>query len=173
VDCYFKSFFLQLQTESAARFTGAIGSSYGVKSIHFQKYRSGAFTLLQSMIPALQFQFEDVSLHRGLNQYRLMIELANGKTLFSETVNVYHFPDTDVVIYPNPAGSHQTIRLATSKAGRKRVQVYQSNGVFIKQFLLTDLNTFAPLIKLPAGMYFFTIFDEENKASYTQKVIVY
>jgi len=173
VDCYFKSFFLQLQTESAARFTGAIGSSYGVKSIHFQKYRSGAFNLLQSMIPALQFQFEDVSLHRGLNQYRLMIELANGKTLFSETVNVYHFPDTDVVIYPNPAGTHQTIRMATSKAGRKRVQVYQSNGLFIKQFLLSDLNTTAPLIKLPAGMYFFTIFDEESKASYTQKVIVY
>jgi hypothetical protein len=173
VDCYFKSFFLQLQLETAARFSGAIGSIYGVQNIHFQKYRTGSFSHLQSRTPAMQFQFEDSSLHRGLNQYRLMIELMNGKTLYSETINVYHFPDSDVVIYPNPAGTHQSIRIATSKAGRKRVEVYQSNGLLIRQFLLSDLTTVFSVPKLPAGMYFFTIFDEETKERYTQKIVVY
>ena len=102
-----------------------------------------------------------------------MIELMNGKTLYSETINVYHFPDSDVVIYPNPVGTHQSIRIATSRAGRKRVEVYQSNGLLIRQFLLSDLTTVFSVPKLPAGMYFFSIFDEETKERSTQKVVVY
>lgn len=172
VDCYFKSFFLQLQEGRRASFTGAIGTSYGLAAIRFQKITGTGFSTLATQLSNFSntFSFTDTALSRGVNRFRLQIVLANGQLVNSNTVDVYYFPDTEVIIYPNPARQGQKIAVATSQAGRITLSIYNSIGVLILQKKLTELHQLFDGVFLTKGIYFVRV-EGENGHS-TQKLVI-
>jgi predicted Fe-Mo cluster-binding NifX family protein len=88
-------------------------------------------------------------------------------------ISLYHFPDHDVIIYPNPVKKNQPVQIITSKAGRKTVQVLNSNGVLIQELHLKELKQQIQTLQLSNGLYFIRIIDGEDHSVYTQKLIVY
>jgi hypothetical protein len=175
VDCYFKSFFLQTQNTTTASFVSSLGSTFGVRVINFQKLKVDGFEVVQHINDptVTSFVFSDDQLIRGVNQYRLQLVLMNGQILYSDVISLYHFPDHDVIIYPNPVKKNQPVQIITSKAGRKTVQVLNSNGVLIQELHLKELKQQIQTLQLSNGLYFIRIIDGEDHSVYTQKLIVY
>jgi hypothetical protein len=174
VECYFKSFYLQTQNERTASFSSSIGSTYGVNALALQKLQNNSFTTLQtfSQPQTTEQVFTDPSLQQGINQYRLAIQLTNGKTIYSEVVPIYYFNNQNVIIFPNPANQKDAIHILASRAGRTSIHIYNTSGALIKQLRLKDLQQQIPPLQLNKGLYFIKIIDEEQGAVSTQKLVV-
>ena len=175
VACYFKSFFVQNQTSTSASLFSSLGSVYGVSSIALQKLAANRFEAIktESRPTTTEFVFEDPKLKQGLNQYRLALQLTNGQTLYSDVISAYHFNDKNVIVYPNPATQQQPIQIITSRAGRTAIQLYNSSGVLVNELRLKDLHQQIPPLRLATGVYYIRVIDEENGATFSQKLVVY
>lgn len=174
VGCYFKSFYLQLQTNTEASFVATLGSVYGVRSISFQKLQQGQFVTIKTISnPSVtDFNFTDSVLIRGVNTYRVQLTLATGQMIYSNLVTIYHFPDADVLIYPNPVRQSQSFSIATNKAGRIEVEFYNSTGALLRRMSLTELEQQVSANQFSKGIYFLRMKDDEGNMS-VQKLVVY
>jgi hypothetical protein len=119
------------------------------------------------------YTFDDNALHRGLNQYRLMLQLANGQTIYGEVINVYHFDNANVIIYPNPARQNSAVHILSAKGGRTIIEVYNGNGALIRTLRVKALSQDIPPLQLATGIYLIKIKDEETGNVTSQKLIVY
>ncbi|HEY0059935.1 MAG TPA: S8 family peptidase [Flavisolibacter sp.] len=174
VGCYVKAFFLQTQTSSAATFQFSVGTTYGISSIGFQKFVNGVFKPA-SVVPlpsALEYNFIDDTLTQGENRYRVQINLQNGQTVFSEVLTLYHLQQGSVLLYPNPVGHGNDLKLATNKAGRIHLDFIDNLGQSVLKFSLPNMVRAMPSGLLSRGVYFVRI-TEENGSSTTQKLVVY
>ncbi len=174
VDCYLKAFFLQTKSARGASFRASTGTTYNIKTIHFQKLVRGRYVNL-ALIPApltTDFEFRDSALIDGANLYRLEIVLQSGASILSETLTLYHFSDSPLIIFPNPVAAGQPINFATSEAGRGAVELFTATGVRVHQFPLPGLVQQPALPYLPKGVYF-VHFKRIAEPSLIQKLVVY
>lgn len=172
-ECFFKSFYLQFQDAVSASFFASLGSLFNVASLSLQKLQNGQFTTIRTLTsPATtSFTLEDSALSRGVNTYRLQITLTSGQTIHSDIVSLYHFPDADVIVYPNPARQEEPINIITSLGGRVALQIYNESGMLVQQMQLNLLSQQIPPFRLPKGIYFIRTITDEGKIN-TQKLIV-
>ncbi len=173
-ECYFRSFYAQQQTADRVIFSAAIGSLYQVASLALQKQQQSSYTTLQTVNqPATtSFSFTDSALTQGLNLYRVELTLSSGAVLYSNEVRVYHFPQSPVIIYPNPARQQEPVQIITSGAGRYRIDVWNATGALVHQMQLTELVNQVPPLRLSKGVYFIGITGEDGQRS-RQKLVVY
>ena len=174
VECYFRSFFVQSQPGNRVSFTATIGSLYNVTSITFQRRIGNTYTTLKTLQAptTLDFSFDDSGLLRGINQYRLQIQLANGSTINSEVVPVYYYPDLPVIVYPNPVAQSTPIRLLSQEPVRYTVQVFDISGRILRTMNLKDVTNAIPTYSLAKGVYFIKIISEKGVVA-TEKIIIY
>jgi hypothetical protein len=173
-DCYFRSFYAQFQNESEATFSLLIGTYYNIVDISFQKLQNGQFTSLQTTQnpDAVSFLFTDTLLTQGVNTYRVAIRLRTGAVIYSNTVSIYHFRNTPVIVYPNPAQQHHPVTIITSKAGRIKINVYDAAGQVVQQQQLTELVNRTTLSYLSKGIYFIETIEDDG-TRHTQKLVVF
>jgi hypothetical protein len=150
-----------------------VGTLYHIKNIQFQKLVEGSYRSITTAasLSFTDFSFTDTALTSGLNSYRLQVTLNNEQVVYSDVITVFHFTNTDVIIYPNPAPQGAPVNIITSKAGRATIQIFNVAGVPISTMLLRELSQQVPAVRLPKGTYFVKI-KTDNKTS-TQKLIVY
>jgi hypothetical protein len=155
--CYLRSFFLQTQTAGTAIFFAELGSLYNVAEVSFEKLSGGNFISLQTINNPVMtsFTFSDLSLHPGENLYRLRIRLVNGLVIYSSVETVYQADQTHpVVMYPNPAAQHATIRIITNEAGRYGLSIFDVQGrLLYQQELNSSYSEIRPGI-FAKGLYF-------------------
>ncbi|HUP13567.1 MAG TPA: T9SS type A sorting domain-containing protein, partial [Niastella sp.] len=173
-DCYFRSFYVQSQTENTAVFKLLIGTYYNIAGITLQKLETGYFTGLQTISNphTNDFSFSDTVLTQGVNTYRIQIRLQNGNVVYSEPLRIYHFKNEPVIVYPNPAPQYTPVNLITNKAGRIRIAVYSAAGQLLHEKLLSELLNKATLAGFAKGFYFIRITEDDGTRS-TQKMVVY
>jgi hypothetical protein len=174
VECYFRSFYVQFQTNEKVDFVATIGSLYNVASITLQKLSGSIYKDLQT-IPAptvMQFSFSDNNLLRGIGYYRLQIKLSNGSFIYSDIIPVYHYPDLPVIVYPNPVQQSQPVRIITQEAGKYSVTIINMAGVKLFEKHLKGIDNTIPGGLLSKGMYLFVITKDEGRVGVT-KLVVY
>ena len=173
-DCYFRSFYLQQQDERVATFNTLIGSLYNVASITFQKLKGQEFVNLSTIQAPISttFLFADSSLTQGVNFYRVQLKLNDGREMYSNDVTIYHFPGAPVIIYPNPVRQGLSINIITNGAGRHTIEIYNVNGHLVEKMELKNLLNQVNSTKLPKGIYFIHIINDEGLRT-TQKLIIY
>jgi hypothetical protein len=174
VECYFRSFFIQLQTPEKVDFTATLGSLYNIASITIQKLSGTVFKDMQTInAPAvLQFSFTDNNLFRGIGYYRLKLQMSNGSVVYSEIIPVYHFPDLPVIVFPNPVQQNQPVRIISQDAGRYSVTVINMAGVKVLEKHLRNIDNTIPGGLLSRGMYLFVITNEKGRVG-VSKLVVY
>lgn len=172
--CYIRTFFALLQNSNTAFLTAELGTLYNVSEVSFQKVTASGIQTLKAIANplTLTLSFADLQLTPGVNLYRLQVKLKNGSMVYSDTDLVYYFPARPVLVYPNPAQHGQRINIIAQDPGIYSVIVYDVNGRLVHQQLLNNLSQSLKALLLPAGLYFLKVFDE-NKNSFTQKLIVY
>lgn len=172
--CYVRTFFALLQNANSAFLTAELGTLFNVTEVSFQKITAAGIQTLNTIDnpSAVNLNFTDLQLTQGANVYRLQIKLSNGNVAYSDTDVVYYFPVHPVLVYPNPARQNQPVNIIAEDPGIYSVTIYDANGRRVYQQVLTNISQQLKSLFLPADLYIVTVFDE-NKNSFTQKLIVY
>jgi hypothetical protein len=108
---------------------------------------------------------------QGGNRYRLLLTLQNGAMLTGEEISIFHLPNTDVFLYPNPVRSGQAVTMRTTD-GFTKLQIFNTSGSLIKELGSDDRLHAHTTIQLPKGLYFIRTIKEDGTHN-TQKLVVY
>ncbi|HLF45858.1 MAG TPA: S8 family serine peptidase [Chitinophagaceae bacterium] len=165
VECYIRSFLVSLQNNSAQLLL-SLGTLYNMNRIVLEKYDGKDFKPIQQFtaISNLQVNFTDVFLIKGLNSYRIKLELSGGRNIYSAIETVYYFSGSDYIIYPNPVQQYQSITiLADDPFPTVTLQVMNGQGQKLFTQLIEDVVTTFPTGKLSKGIYYFRFIKKEVK----------
>ena len=173
VDCYIKSF-LAVLVDNSAELTLELGTRYNINRIILEKFDGGSFKPLQQLVNTTNLSIKsfDNNLVKGLNIYRVKIELAGGAFVYSLLENVFYFKGSGYVVYPNPAGQNNQINIAQQNVDIALMQIFNASGVKVYQKEIDDrINKLIPGI-LGKGVYFIRIVARDGQPEIV-KLVVY
>jgi hypothetical protein len=165
VECYIRSFVAFLVGNSA-ELTLSLGSLYNVSRIVVEKFNGSSYTPLQIITnpTSLSYNLTDAQLTKGLNVYRVKIELAGGRIIYSSVQTVYYFNGAEFIVYPNPAGQYQAITiLSDNQFEPATLQIINMQGQKIYEMKLNDISNQIPAGKLSKGIYLLRIIRKDQK----------
>ena len=165
VECYFRSF-LAFLVGNAAQLTISLGTLYNINKIVLEKFNGTEYITLQQIVnpSSLLFNLTDASIKRGLNVYRVKLELAGGRIIYSSVETVYYFNGTEFIVYPNPASQYSTITiLSDNQFEPATLQVINTQGQKIYEMKLNDVSTQLPPGRLSKGLNLLRITRKDQK----------
>jgi hypothetical protein len=165
VECYFRSF-LALLVGNSAQLTVSLGTLYNINKIVLEKFNGNEYAAIQQIVnpSLLLLNFTDASLKKGLNVYRVKLELAGGKVIYSSIETVYYFNGTEFIVYPNPASQYEPITiLSDNQFDPATLQVINMQGQKIYEIKLNDVSTQLPAGRLSKGINILRIVRKDQK----------
>lgn len=165
VACYLRSF-LALLNGTSARLDLLLGTLYNLNRIVLEKFNGNGFVPVQQIQgPAsLQYSLSDAPLQKGANIYRVKLELAGGRVIYSSIETVYYFAGDEFIVYPNPALQYQPVTvLSDNQFEPATLQVINLQGQKIFEMPLDDISNQMPSGKLSKGLYLFRIVRKDSK----------
>lgn len=118
------------------------------------------------------YSFTHHNVVKGANYYRLKVMNRDGSSDLSEMRNLFFDGNSQVQIFPNPAGSRFTIMLP-NELSRKTVQVKMTNatGNTVLNTVSAKSNTIqVDCTAFPQGIYFVSV-TAENEPPYTERLV--
>ncbi|MEO6405170.1 MAG: S8 family peptidase [Ferruginibacter sp.] len=172
VDCYFRSFIVSAIGNSASLVV-SLGSLYNIDKIVVEKFDGVSFKPIQMLVNnfGLLVNFTDNNLIKGLNIYRIRLELKGGGIVYSSNENIFYFGTSRYVIYPNPASQYNSVNIAQLDVNTAMMQVYAATGERVYEALLDDRINTIQAGKLSKGIYFIRITDNGKRLE-TLKLII-
>jgi hypothetical protein len=173
VGCYIKTFVAQLLNGNGS-LSLELGTLYLVKQIEIQKDNSSGFNTIHAISgpTSLNFQFDGLSLHQGLNTFRIKLTLTNGTTIFSNEETLHSTGTNDYIIYPNPAPVSSGFTLLRKEPQEETLVVYDLYGRRILRSPLFDIINPIKTTSLQKGIYLIIVFDKNGNRKYNQKLVV-
>ena len=165
VECYVRSF-LAFLIGNTAQLTFSVGSLYNVNKIVFEKFNGTVYTPFHTIAnpTALIYNFTDGSLMKGLNVYRVRLELAGGRVIYSSIETVYYFDGSEFIVYPNPASQYSPITiLSDNQFEPATLQVISMQGQKIYEMKLNDVSNQLPVGRLSKGVHLLRITRKDQK----------
>lgn len=173
VECYIRSFLASL-INNTAELTLSLGTLYNISSIVLEKFNGINFQPIQRFVNnnSLIVIFTDSNLTKGLNIYRIRLELAGGGATYTQLETVYYFTEHNYIIYPNPAAQYNEINVAVKNVDIAIMEIYNSIGIKVFEKTLDDRVNHIPPGKLSKGVYYIKISNNRiNEA--LLKLVVY
>ncbi len=90
-------------------------------------------------------------------------------TPFKTAVANISSPNSNIVLYPNPASKN--INIQTASTSNKNVKIYNTTGKEICHFSANGQNITLPVNGLPSGMYYILVREPETGKQYEAKFI--
>ena len=159
--CYVSSFTADRLEPSSALLTLILGTGYGVRHVGFEKWVAGGWLNL-SVIESpdtLKLSVTDPRLVQGVNRYRVVITLMDGRVIDSEEEDVYFAGAARYLVYPNPGSRHGVVHILSADPGWDNAvlvirdvtgrKIYEGRPVNNPEVVVTD--------RWAAGLYFFVI----------------
>lgn len=174
VGCYIKNFLADL-IGNTAELQLALGSEYNVRNIVIEKQVSGVFTNRQSITPLLAtlYSYTDSALQQGVNAYRIKIELAGGRVVYSQVETIYYTGDKLYVFYPNPVSRQQSLFVINRfMDGSLYASLYDIAGRLVKRYSLPQPVNEVYIKDIPAGVYLL-LFNDGSKKLGVEKLVVF
>jgi len=165
VECYFRSF-LALLIGNSAQLSISLGTLYNVNKIILEKFNGTEYVTLQQIVnpSSLLLNLTDASLKKGLNVYRVKLELAGGRVIYSSIETVYYFNGTEFIVYPNPALQYYPITILSDNQFEPAIlQVINMQGQKIYEMKLNDISNQLPAGRLSKGLNLLRITRKDQK----------
>ena len=158
VECYIRSFLAAL-INNKAELSLLLGTQFNLTAVVLEKFNGTGFQSIQRLtnLSSLTILFADSNLTRGLNIYRIRLEIAGGGVVYSLPETIYYFPDSNYILYPNPAPQNIEINVAVKNVDIAIMEVYNALGIKVYEKLLDDRVNKIPPGKLSKGVYFIRI----------------
>ena len=164
VECYFRSF-LAFLVGNSAQLSISLGTLYNINKIVLEKFNGIEYAAIQQIVnpTSLLINLTDASLKKGLNVYRVKLELAGGKIIYSSIETVYYFNGTEFIVYPNPATQYETIIILSDNQFEATLQVINMQGQKIYEMKLNDVSNQLPPGRLSKGLNLLRIIRKDQK----------
>ena len=165
VECYFRSF-LALLVGNSAQLTISLGTLYNINKIVLEKFNGTKYAAIQQIAnpSSLLFNLTDAFLKKGLNVYRVKLELAGGKIIYSSVETVYYFNSAEFIVYPNPASQYDPITILSDNQFEPAIlQVINMQGQKIYEMKMDDVSNQLPPGKLSKGLNLLRIIRKDQK----------
>ncbi len=173
VDCYINYFIADLQDDTAAKIQLQLGTTYFIQRLVFEKLQQGNFVGLYTVavIDGAGYSVMDRHLQKGLNVYRVRIELADGRIIYSNITSVFYFDAAEVVVFPNPVEQRSTLTVQLKELQNQVIQIRDVLGriVFDKQVSSMSVNIAMGFSK---GLYFISVYNPETKQRKVVSMVV-
>lgn len=173
VDCYISNFLADLQNDNTANIQLQLGTNYFVKKIVFEKLLQGNFVSLKQIntIAGLNYTVKDYNLQKGINSYRVSIELMDGRIIYSYTAGVVYFDNLPVIIFPNPVKQNTIVTIKLNELLNQVIKISDVLGhiVFNQQVHSTSLIIPFTFSK---GIYFISVINPETNKLGVYKILV-
>ena len=131
-----------------------------------EKFDGVNYVPLQQIInpSSLSFNFIDAALSKGLNVYRIKLELAGGKVIYSSVETVYYLKESEFIVYPNPALQYQPITIVSdNQFGPATLQVINMQGQKVYEMELNNVSNQLPTGRLSKGLHLLRIIRKDQK----------
>lgn len=173
IDCYIRSFISRL-VNNTAELSLSLGTLYNINKIVLEKMDGNSFKPVQQLLnnTNLLVNFNDNSLTKGLNNYRIKLELIGGGIVYSLQEFVFYFGGSNYIVYPNPAAQNIETNIVQENVDVAFMQVFNSAGIKIFEKDLDDRINKIPAGKLSKGFYFIRI-TNKGKLVETIRLAVY
>lgn len=174
-DCYIKSFLATTSGNLTASLELDLGSAYQVKAVRFEKKNAAnQFILLERVTNngTVNYKGNDPAIVAGTNTYRAVIELQNGKEIYSSEELIYDPGPNNIFFYPNPLAAGSTLTILSALTNEFTFEVVDTNGRVVYKKIITDQLEQITLRQLPKGIYFCR-FTEKGKTVKTSKLVLY
>jgi hypothetical protein len=140
-----------------------------------EKFDGAGFVAIQQVtnLAGVLINFSDAALKKGLNIYRIKLELAGGGVIYSQQETVYYLPGNDFIVYPYPVQQNQPINiLASDSQEETRLFIYNTQGSKLAEYVIENSVTSIPSGRLSKGLYVFR-FTGKGQPGNSIKVFVY
>ncbi len=117
------------------------------------------------------YTVQDSLPEEGPNTYRVQIRLANGAIVYSDFATAYVIRSTPFLLYPNPVQSGQVLTLRTAAYGLYQLRIVDLTGRTSLDSFLSGTETELPTAGLAAGLYSYTIF-QDNRCIQAGKLLI-
>lgn len=171
--CYVKMFDARLFSH-IVKLNLKLGTLYNVRSITWQKYEAGVFKDLKAISPVQDFdqEYTDNSLLRGINMYKVKIELTNNQVRYSDVASAFYTGTDLYTFFPNPVPKNQALYFVSNETGVSNLRIFNSLGVKIwEQKVDPGFNVFLAN-RFASGTYLFEM-SKGGKRHKTFKVVLY
>jgi hypothetical protein len=173
VECYIRSFLASLLGQEV-QLQLQLGTTYRISKIKWEKQNNGGWMTLGEVnqVTGFNFNFTDNRLSQGMNSYRVRIELADGRVIYSEPVTIYFLGNNTILVYPNPTRLGQPINLLVAdEAVGSSLQIVNALGQKVHQSILQDSNNSIAPDFLSAGLYILRIVRENGKSESVKLIV--
>lgn len=171
IGCYIKNFIVDLSSSNSGAIQVELGTTYNITGLLVEKAYPGGFQAIETISNAstLKYEFTDPNLLKGSNTYRVRINLADGKVIYSEPETIFYLPGTSFLIYPNPA--KWDFKIFSRDTDNADLIIYNSIGqrVFVGK-INSSLQTFQ-VPHLKRGLHFIIIM-QSNKKIYQGSLVL-
>jgi hypothetical protein len=163
--CYIKAFLADLTANNEGTLLLELGSKVRIKRVLIEKLSATGFTVLTQFtgINDLQLRTTDATLHAGSNQYRAVLELMDGRMIYSDIATLYYTGSKPAAVYPNPVLQNGTLTILTEQREDVQFQLIDTYGRVVLQKKLTDYPEQVYLHNLQKGMYYFRLLQKNKK----------
>ena len=156
IGCYLNDFLLSLNLDGSINLTLGLNLPQSISNVTIRKWQSGEKETFKSFNPTIQsYQFQDLSPFVGRTFYQATLTLASGETLLSNEVKVSTTDEDTFVVFPNPVTDGNLKFLTPQK--NVVLQLLDTNGNPVTDYLLTEEFTVMPVWFLPSGLYLYRI----------------
>ncbi|TMI89307.1 MAG: hypothetical protein E6H08_16650 [Bacteroidetes bacterium] len=165
VECYFRSF-LALLVDKSAQLTVSLGTLYNINKVVLEKFNGTEYIPLQQIVnpSLLVLSFTDATLKKGLNVYRVKLELEGGKVIYSSIETVNYFNGSEFIVYPNPALQYYPVTiLSDNQFEPATLHMINMQGQKIYEMKLNDISTQLPPGRLSKGLNLLRIVRKDQK----------
>lgn len=171
--CYIKNFYVTINASGTGDLQLELGTSFRIKSISFEKQKANGFEalIIQQSSSSLQYRHYDNDLIAGSNIYRAVVELIDGRKIYSDLAFLYFNGNRPVVIYPNPAPRDGSVTVLIEQNDGLRFELINNLGRVVLKQRLNDFPQTISLLKLPKGMYYYRVTKDGSQIQ-TGKLII-
>jgi len=128
--CYVRTFLPRTAVTDTVLFDLEVGTLFQLKSASLERLEPGGPKTLQTLtpVPQPQMEFRDLAPQAGRNEYRIRLELTDGRTIYSQTEAVQFTVAGQVQAYPNPVVAGESLRILTAEETPTLIRLYDMVG---------------------------------------------
>ena len=173
VGCYVSNFLADLNANNNAFLQLSLGTTYDVTTVQFQELTANGWNTISTITPVTntELNFEDNTLHNGINNYRAVITLNNGNIIYSNIASVFYFGNNIFVMMPNPVPHGHNFTILSNSSDSSTVVIYDIAGRKVLQQTITETREDIPVTSLARGMYIVVIYNN-NKKMFSQNLLI-
>jgi hypothetical protein len=155
LNCYIRSFVPRQLVADTVRLQLELGSTFRLQVVALQRREQGEFQTIQTIRSGftLGTEFTDLNAAPGFNEYRVLLQDANGRVFYSQVESVYLVRHNDLLVFPVPAIVGEPLRVAGAPGEPLHLYLFDSLGRLVRETTVAGAINELDTKGLRAGVY--------------------